>query len=104
MYPKYRLYFGKCLVYEQLSYCAVSLLFIIYLKDRCLLSKKPYQSWSDIQKEHKDFLTSLGPLTADEMVEYLQIEYGPSSPFEKSQILDFLCSEEETLVKDLSAN
>ncbi|WP_169304713.1 hypothetical protein [Chloroherpeton thalassium] len=67
------------------------------MKDRCLLSKKSYRSWTEIQKEHKDFLTSLGPLTPDEMIEYLKIEYGTTPPFKKSEILDFLHSDAEIL-------
>jgi hypothetical protein len=41
-----------------------------------LLVRRPDPDWSRLQDEFPDFMTSLGPMTADEATEWLAEEYG----------------------------
>lgn len=41
-----------------------------------LLSKKRYTDWREIQDEHVDYMTSLGPFSEEELLEFLSEEYG----------------------------
>lgn len=65
-------------------------LYIIYLRSgRMLLSKKAYLSWQQIQDEYDDYLTSLGPWTAEEVEEFLREEYPGAAPFTAGQVRAF---------------
>ncbi|HYP54596.1 MAG TPA: hypothetical protein VEQ42_13685 [Pyrinomonadaceae bacterium] len=53
------------------------LLHLIYLRpDGLLVSKKPYAGWREIQDEYDEYMTSLGPFTEDELLDFLAEEYG----------------------------
>jgi hypothetical protein len=41
-----------------------------------LLARRPGADWRGLQDEFSDFMTSLGPMTADEAVKWLTQEYG----------------------------
>lgn len=46
---------------------------LIYLRSgAALLSRNPYADWREIQDEWHDYMTSLGPWTADEVVEFFR--------------------------------
>ncbi|NJL55564.1 hypothetical protein HC928_10485 [bacterium] len=45
-------------------------LHIIYLKSQMLLSKKQYSDWREIQDEFIDYVTSLGPWTEQEVIDF----------------------------------
>jgi hypothetical protein len=40
------------------------------------LSKKRYSDWREIQDEYESYLTSVGPFSVAELVEFLSEEYG----------------------------
>jgi hypothetical protein len=70
---------------------------MIFLRsDSLLLSKKPYSDWREIQDEYEDYMTSLGPKTENEIVEYFAIDYGEDDqrwPFRKVEIEHFFKSD-----------
>jgi hypothetical protein len=79
---------------------AATFLHIIYLKDAMVLSKKPYESRRDIQNEYGDFKTSLGPWSVEEVIAFLEIDFGKNEgqwPFSRKQIEDFSRSDLLTL-------
>ena len=41
-----------------------------------LLSRKPYADWREIQDEWDDYMTSLGPWTEEDVVDFFQQQYG----------------------------
>ena len=41
-----------------------------------ILSKKRYSDWREIQEEYESYVTSLGPFSEEELVEFLSEEYG----------------------------
>lgn len=41
-----------------------------------LLSKQQYSDWREIQDEYEEYVTSLGPFTEEELVDFLSEEYG----------------------------
>jgi hypothetical protein len=74
---------------------------LVYLRpDGLLLTKKPSADWREIQDEHPDYMTSLGPFDEDELVEFLTHEYGPDDArwaFTREQIRDFMSSDATVL-------
>lgn len=48
---------------------------IIYLKSKIILSKKQFESWSDIQNLYEDYKTSLKLETIEEVNDFLSSEY-----------------------------
>ena len=69
------------------------LLHIIYLRSgRMLLSKKEYLSWREIQNEYEDYMTSLGPWSVEEVIEFLREEYPGDTPFAPDQVRVFAAS------------
>jgi hypothetical protein len=69
----------------------------IILKNNFLLSKKNYSSWREIQDEYNDsYITSLGPWTLEELLDYFLVEYKKESnwPFSQSEIEKFIVSKD----------
>ena len=54
------------------------------------LTKQRYDSWRELQDEHDDYVASLGPYSVAQLVEYLDIEYPSSKPFERVAIEQFI--------------
>ncbi len=75
------------------------LVHIVYLRrGGTLLTKKPYQDWREIQDEFEDYMTSLGPWSAPEVLDYLQFDYPTEmSAAEVDRIKAFLASDDTTL-------
>ena len=49
---------------------------LVFLRsDRVLLVKRPNADWQQLQNEYPDFMTSLGPWTADEIASYFETDY-----------------------------
>lgn len=61
-------------------------LHVIYTESEMLLSKKPYASWREIQDEFATYTTSLGPWTAQEVLEYLRQEHPQLVPSAVAQV------------------
>ena len=68
-------------------------LHVIYTRsDRTFLSRRQYESWQQIQDEITDYVTSLGPWSPEEMVEYLGHEHPGLDPSPVEQVSTFLAS------------
>jgi hypothetical protein len=68
------------------------LIHIIYLRnDSIILSKKKYTNWHEIQDEFDNYMTSIGPWTSDDIIEYIEMENGDESNwgFSRKEILSF---------------
>lgn len=53
---------------------------LIYLRSgRVIVSRKRYADWREIQDEHEDYMTSLGPFSEAGLLEFLSDEYGDES-------------------------
>jgi hypothetical protein len=74
-------------------------LHVIYTRDdRVLLSRRHYDGWQEIQAEIDDYMTSLGPWSADEMIDYLDSEYPRLASSARQQVEAFLSSSEPVVV------
>lgn len=70
-------------------------LHLIYTRsDRILISRRPYESWLQIQDDFADYMASLGPWSSDETIEYLSHEHPGLNPSATDQIGTFLASGE----------
>jgi hypothetical protein len=67
---------------------------LVFLRtDGLLLVKRPDADWRQLQDEYTDYLTSLGPWTADEIAEYFALDYGGNDcrwPFTRGAIDEFM--------------
>ncbi len=72
---------------------------IVYLRSgTMLLTKKTYHDWRAVQEDFEDYMTSLGPWSAPEALDFLQVEYPEDvSTAEVGRIKAFLESYETTL-------
>jgi hypothetical protein len=60
-----------------------------------LLVKRPDADWRQLQYEYPDFMTSLGPWTADEIAGYFALDYTEDDarwPFTRRAIAEFMRS------------
>lgn len=62
-----------------------------------LLSKRAHASWLEIQDEYEDTMTSLGPWTAKEVIEFLREEYPGDVPFTPEEVRAFEAGDAEVL-------
>ncbi|MGY5875774.1 MAG: hypothetical protein RTU30_08510 [Candidatus Thorarchaeota archaeon] len=78
---------------------------IIYLHNGPLiLSKKEYNSWHEIQEEYDDYMTSLGPWPTEDVIDFLEQEYGEDDSrwaFTRTQIHSFALSDDLVIQSDL---
>lgn len=75
-------------------------LYLIYLENGLLLSKKHYDSWQQIQDEYETYKASLGPWSAYEVIEFFQDDYGVDErewPFSQQQIKSFVHSDQQVI-------
>ncbi|WP_146014380.1 hypothetical protein [Paraburkholderia rhynchosiae] len=73
-------------------------LYLIYTRSNLiLLSRREYESWQQIQEDIDDYMTSLGPWSAEETVEYLREEHPDLSPDAAEQMRSFLSKGESTV-------
>jgi hypothetical protein len=74
---------------------------VIYLRpDGMLLSKKPYSDWREIQDEYADYMTSLGPFSEEELLDFFSEEYGGDDArwaFSREQMREFMRSDAAVL-------
>lgn len=75
---------------------------VIFLRSGALLvSRKPYTDWREIQDEFdEDFMTSLGPWAAEQVVGFLHDQYGEDEsrwPFPASEVEAFAASDSEVM-------
>jgi hypothetical protein len=78
---------------------------VIYLRsDALLVSRKPYTDWREIQDEFdEDFMTSLGPWTAEEVVGFFCDQYGEDEsrwPFAAADVEAFAASDRVVMSTD----
>jgi hypothetical protein len=72
----------------------------VFLRSGLLLSRRPYADWREVQDAHDDYLTSLGPWTAEEIADYFAHDYTSDDarwPFSRRQVEAFFASSAETL-------
>ena len=63
---------------------------LIYLRDnRILVSKKAYQNWQEIQAEYQSYMTSLGPWSLEEVLDFLKTEYPGTTERMRGAVLAF---------------
>lgn len=66
---------------------------IVITEKEVVLTKKDYQSFREIQNDFIDYVTSLGPWSSEEIVDYLEIEYPNILPPAKEQVDALIKSE-----------
>jgi hypothetical protein len=80
-------------------------LHVIYTRrDRILLSRRPYDSWRQIQDDVADYMASLGPWSSAETIEYLSHEHPELTPSATDQVGTFLASDESLVELRLERN
>jgi hypothetical protein len=65
---------------------------LVFCRSRTVLTKKGYADWRQVQDEYEDYMTSLGPCSEAEWVEYFADEYGPDDsrwPFSRAEMTAF---------------
>lgn len=65
-----------------------------------IISKKPYSGWREIQDEHENFMTSLGPYTEEDLLDFFEQQYGFDDArwaFSRERMREFMASGEMTL-------
>lgn len=76
-------------------------LYLIYLRGKpgLVLSKGPPRDWREVQDEYADYMTSLGPWSADDVVDFFAADLGGPSgwPFSARQVREFVASDETVL-------
>jgi len=65
---------------------------IVITEKEVILTKQDYQSFREIQNDFFDFVTSLGPWSPEEIIEYLDIEYPNIAPSAKEQVEELIKS------------
>ena len=73
---------------------------IVYCENRMLLDKGPYTDWRAIQDVYADYKASLGPWPEEDIVAFLQGDWGPDEsrwPFSRDSIANFFRSDERLL-------
>ena len=70
---------------------------LVFLRSGVLLLKRPGSNWREFQWEFDDFLTSLGPWTAEEIVDHFEWDYKSEErwPFSRDQLASFFASDAE---------
>lgn len=65
-----------------------------------IISKKPYSGWREIQDEYEDFMTSLGPYTGEDLLDFFEQQYGFDDgrwAFSRERMREFMASDETLL-------
>lgn len=74
---------------------------LIYLRpEGMLLSRKQYSDWREIQDEYENYMTSLGPFSEEELLNFLSEQYGDDVAkwgFSREEIRSFMKSDEIVL-------
>jgi hypothetical protein len=68
-----------------------------------LLSRRPYADWREVRDEWDDYMTSLGPWTAEDVVDFFQRQYGPDErrwPFGAAEVEAFAASDRLVMSTD----
>ena len=76
---------------------------LIYLRSGpVLLSRKPYTDWREIQDEWDDYMTSLGPWTAEDVVEFFREDFRDEAdwPFTAGEVAAFAASDRVVMRSD----
>lgn len=67
-----------------------------------LIVKRPAVEWQQLQDEYADYMTSLGPWTAEEIAEHFTADYGEDAsrwPFICRDIAEFMRSSEMVVLE-----
>jgi hypothetical protein len=67
-----------------------------------LIVKRPEADWQQLQEGYADYMTSLGPWTAEEIMEHFALDYGEDDshwPFARQTITEFLNSAESLVLE-----
>lgn len=76
---------------------------LVYLRSGpVLLTRKPYADWREIQDEWDDYMTSLGPWTAEDVVEFFRDDFGDEAhwPFSAGEVAAFAASDRVVMRRD----
>ena len=79
------------------------LLHLIYLRSGpVLLSRKPYAHWREIQDEWDDYMTSLGPWTAEDVLDFFREDFSDEAnwPFTAGEVAAFAESDRVVMRSD----
>lgn len=75
---------------------------LVYCRSRTVLDRRTDRPWLQLQEDYGDFMTSLGPMTAEEILEFFRADFGSDEsvwPFARQEVLRFFSSEELVLSK-----
>lgn len=67
-------------------------IYLIITRTKLILSKFEYETSKDIQNDYQDYISSVGPMSIDEMIDYLSSEYPNTPPYLKEQLEDLATS------------
>ena len=84
-----------------------TLLHIVHLESRMLLTRRQYDDWRQIQSEFPDYKASLGPWPADEVADFFRLDWGEDDthwPFSREQIAAYLESDQETIARNVTSS
>ncbi|HEX8558047.1 MAG TPA: type II CAAX endopeptidase family protein [Pyrinomonadaceae bacterium] len=74
---------------------------LVYLRpEGMLITKKQYADWRQIQDEHENFMTSLGPFDEEDVLDFFENQYGADEArwgVTRAEIRRFMASDETTL-------
>lgn len=74
-----------------------TMLHLIYTRGEMFASKRPWSSWREIQDAYAGYMSTLGPWSDEEMIDYLQDEYPNLSPNAERQISALMSGTVETV-------
>lgn len=76
---------------------------LIYLRSGpVVLSRKPYADWREIQDEWDDYMTSLGPWTAEDVLDFFRVDFKDEAswPFSAAEVAAFAESDDVVMRRD----
>ncbi len=77
-------------------------MYIVITARAVILSKQEYPSFREIQTDFDDYVSSLGPWSSEEIIDYLEFEYPDIVPQAKEQVEALVKSEQlEVMVQGL---
>ena len=65
---------------------------LIITNTELVLSKREYETFRDIQSDFADYVTSLGPWSTEEAIDFLSFEYPNLLPSAEEQVKELILS------------
>jgi hypothetical protein len=76
---------------------------LVYLRSGpMVLTRQPFRGWREIQDAFGDYMTSLGPWTEDEIIDFFGEDFGDEArwPFSRARIRDFFAADVVSIMAD----